>query len=363
MMLGPHIRLAQVVLPCPDLAATLGFFVDRLGFKVNMILPAESPTAAVISGHGVTLRLQSGPQRPAGAPPVLRLLCDLSALPPGTARELVAPGGTRIELVDASPPLDVPAGRQEFVLTRKVGEGAWGTGRAGMQYRDLIPSRLGGRFVASHIRIPEGGPVPDYVHFHKVRFQMIFCRAGWARLVYEDQGEPFVLGAGDCVLQPPEIRHRVLEASPGLEVVEIGCPAVHETFADHILRLPTGRDLPERSFGGQRFVRHVAAGAPWVPWRIAGFEARDTAIGAATDGLAGTRAVRARPGAAPGAAAPPHAGELMFLFILAGALELEGAALGRHRLGADDCCVIPAGAAYSIRADAGLEMLEVTLPA
>jgi mannose-6-phosphate isomerase-like protein (cupin superfamily) len=192
---------------------------------------------------------------------------------------------------------------------------------------------------------------------------MIFCRAGWVRLVYEDQGEPFVLGAGDCVLQPPEIRHRVLEASPGLEVVEIGCPAMHETFADHILQLPTGRDLPERSFGGQRFVRHLAADAPWIPWRIAGFEARDTGIGAATDGLAGARVVRPRPGAAPSTAAAPHAGEFMFLFVLAGALELEGEALGRHRLGADDCCVIPAGAAYSIRADAGLEMLEVTLPA
>ena len=34
-------------------------------------------------------------------------------------------------------------------------------GRAGMVYRDLIPDRLGGAFIASHITIPEGGPVPD----------------------------------------------------------------------------------------------------------------------------------------------------------------------------------------------------------
>ena len=161
-----------------------------------------------------------------------------------------------------------------------------------MQYRDLIPSRLGGRFVASHIRIPEGGPVPDYVHFHKIRFQMIYCRKGWTRLVYEDQGEPFLLRAGDCVLQPPEIRHRVLEASPGLEMIEVGCPAVHETIADHVLQLPTPHLLPERRFAGQRFVRHVAASARWEPWRLPGFEARDTGIGAATEGLAGVRVVR-----------------------------------------------------------------------
>ena len=46
---------------------------------------------------------------------------------------------------------------------------------------------------------------------------MIYCMKGWVRLVYEDQGEPFLLEPGDCVLQPPEIRHRVLESPPGLD--------------------------------------------------------------------------------------------------------------------------------------------------
>ena len=46
-----------------------------------------------------------------------------------------------------------------------------------MRYRDLIP-RLGGRFIASHILIDQGGPVSDYVHFHSVRFQMIYCHNG-----------------------------------------------------------------------------------------------------------------------------------------------------------------------------------------
>ena len=38
----------------------------------------------------------------------------------------------------------------------------WVIGRAGMRYRDLIPGRLGGSIIASHIRIPDAGPVPDY---------------------------------------------------------------------------------------------------------------------------------------------------------------------------------------------------------
>ena len=71
-----------------------------------------------------------------------------------------------------------------------------------MEYRDLLPDRLGGRLIASHIRIRDGGPVPDYVHYHAIDFQLIYVRAGWVRVVYEDQGPPFVMHAGDCVVQP-----------------------------------------------------------------------------------------------------------------------------------------------------------------
>jgi mannose-6-phosphate isomerase-like protein (cupin superfamily) len=356
--LGERIRLAQVVVPCPDLGASLAFFTERLGFKLNLIFPADAPTTAVVSGHGLTLRLERGE----AAPMTLRLLCDRAALPAGTPPALTAPEGTRIELADAVQPVAVPEGRQEFVLTR-MGEGLdqWNTGRAGMQYRDLIPSRLGGRFIASHIRIPEGGPVPDYVHFHRIRFQMIYCKEGWARLVYEDQGAPFLFQAGDCVLQPPEIRHRVLEASAGLEVIEIGCPALHETFADHAMSLPTPHRLPERDFGGQRFVRHVAAAARWLPWRAAGFEARDTGIAAATDGLAGARVVRAQGDAE--ARFEAHDGEFLFFFVLKGDVALDVERHGQHRLQANDSCVVPAGVRYALNAEAGAELLEVALPA
>jgi len=354
--LAEHVRMAQVLLPCRDLAATLAFFTDRLGFKINLIFPADSPHTAVVSGHGLTLRLETAT---AMAPVTLRLLCDLAALPAGTPHVLASPDGARIELVEARLPVEVPAGTQEFVLSRMGDD--WGVGRAGMQYRDLIPSRLGGRFIASHIRIPVGGPVPDYVHFHRIRFQMIYCKAGWARLVYEDQGEPFLFQAGDCVLQPPEIRHRVLEASDGLEVVEIGCPALHETFADHAMTLPTPHLLPERDFGSQRFVRHVAAEAKWLPWRAPGFEMRDTGIATATDGLAGARVVRPRGNGA--ATFGAHGGEFLFFFVLAGDMALEVQGHEAHRLKVNDSCVIPADVGYALEASGGTELLEVILPA
>ena len=186
---------------------TMGFFTGRLGFRIESIHPADDPALAVISGHGLRLRLQRGADGAAGT---LRLSCR-DPLAWG-ARELVAPNGTRIDLVAAHPALVVPPPRPEFVVNRRQGGAPWREGRAGMRYRDLLPGRQGGRFVAAHIAIPGGGPVADYVHFHRVRFQLIYCLEGWASVVYEDQGPPFTLRAGDCVLQPPEIRHRVLES-------------------------------------------------------------------------------------------------------------------------------------------------------
>src|SRR5688572_10500318 len=283
------IRGAQVVVPCANLAATLEHLSGALGFRVELVMPADAPAMAVVSGYGLTLCLRHAPERSGAKPITLRVLAESPARLARIAGS-GAHGDIAFEVEDARAPILVPPGEQRFVLTRLEGTDSWGVGRAGMLYRDLIPGRLGGRFIASHIRITQGGPVPDWVHYHRIRFQMIYCRTGTARLVYEDQGEPFLFNAGDCVLQPPEIRHRVLEASDGFEVIEIGCPAVHETHADPTLELPTGNDLPDRRFGGQRFVRHVAAGATWQPWPASepasGFEARDTGIAVATDGLA-----------------------------------------------------------------------------
>ena len=118
------------------------------------------------------------------------------------------------------------------MVKRLKDEAPWIIGRAGMHYRDLIPDRLGGSIIASHIRIPDGGPVPDMVHYHTVGFQLIYCYKGWVDLVYEDQGPAFRLHEGNCVIQPPKIRHKVLYASDNIEVIEIGVPAEHVTTID-----------------------------------------------------------------------------------------------------------------------------------
>jgi quercetin dioxygenase-like cupin family protein len=348
-----NIEAAEVVVACSELDATLPFFTERLGFRVEAIAPADDPSVVVIAGHGLRLRLERGGR---GAPGVLRLVCRDPAAVAGGATELVAPNGTRIEIVAAHPPLAVPPLRPSFVISRNDAEARWHVGRAGMRYRDLIPDRQGGRFIASHIELADGGPVPDYVHFHKIRFQLIYCYRGWSRLVYEDQGPPFLLQAGDCVLQPPRIHHRVLESSAGHEVIEIGCPAHHETVAGHDIELPTQVLRPDRDFDGQRFVRHVAAKADWQ--RASGALVRDLGIAAATGGVASARVLRPL-------ATPPrrHDAELYFLFVLEGAAVLQSDRRS-HRLTRGCAVVVPAGVEHAlVEPSDDLELLEVVSPA
>ncbi len=352
------VRAAEVVLPCTELDETLAFYTQRLGFRVAAIFPADNPRVAVVAGHGLRVRLEKGR---VGDPGVLRLLCDDPAAVAGGESHLTAPNGTRIELLAWETPLVVPEARPSFALTRMGKEAAWGAGRAGMLYRELVPDRQGGRFIASHIRIPEGGPVPDYVHFHRIRFQMIYCYKGWVRVVYEDQGPAFVLEAGDCVLQPPLIRHRVLESSAGLEVIEISCPAEHETLADLDQELPTNGLRPDRDFVGQRFIWHRANAATWSPARVPGFESRDLGIGRATDGLAAAHVARWR-----GSASPPlstHDAAFLFHFVLAGEATLRREGHRAEPLGAGDAVVIPPGLKHAIAGSSHeLELLQVGLP-
>ncbi|MBU9597984.1 cupin [Burkholderia multivorans] len=347
-----------VPMHCTDLPATMHFFIARLGFRLDAIFPADSPRTAILSYDGFRIRLGLDVRDGIGT---LTVLCDDPAQLPGDTRELIAPNGVVVRLVHADPPMIVPATRQQLVLSHAHDGVQWSVGRAGMRYRDLLPERHGGAFIASHIRILEGGPVPDYVHYHKIRFQMIFCRKGWVRVVYEGQGEPFVLEAGDCVLQPPEIRHRVLESSAGAEVIELGSPAQHITMADHEMTLPTSVYARGHEFNGQCFVRHVAKQATWHAWNSPGFVVADTGIGAATNGLAGARIVR--PQGEQREVVRVHDTEFCLFFVLAGSLKVRQGD-STWRLAADDSIAIPGKLRYSFeRCSADLELLEVTLPA
>ena len=348
---------AEVLLPTKELRDDIPFFTKVLGMRMDEIFPADNPSAAVFSGFGLRVRVEKGADT---APGVLRILCDDPILIAGGRTQLVAPNGTRIDILALSPPVVMPSTTHEFVVRRMADQAPWVIGRAGMQYRDLIPSRLGGSIIASHIRIPNGGPVPDMVHFHSVGFQLIYCYKGWVDLVYEDQGQPFRLKAGNCVIQPPEIRHRVLFASDNVEVIEIGVPAEHITTIDHKMVLPTTELRPDRIFEGQKFVHHEAHDAEWVPFRLPGFVSRDTTISHNTQTVAGVQIVKRGPGKPVWAT---HNSDIHFTFVLQGNLTLEGANQPVQQLGAGDAFVVPPGMPVCYAAPSeDVELLEVSLP-
>lgn len=286
---------------CEDFSSALEL-LRSAGFRLDVIYPADEPRAAILSMGGRSVRLK--------APDAPELPCSL-------------------------PPFD--AG---FVLT-KAGVSSV-EGRAGMAYRDLIPGRLGGRYIASHIAIAKPGPVADWVHFHRIAVQMIYVRRGWVRLVYEGQGEPFVMNEGDLVLQPPEIRHRVLESSSGLEVIEITAPALHETLADHEFLLP-GDAGGKGDNLGQSFLYHQASGAPWT--NFAAGEAQETGVKLASRSLLDARTIR--PCGAREVAFAPHDGELVFGFVLEGSARLDFGS--GFDLGPADAFVVPPQQGWNLR--------------
>lgn len=348
---------AEIRLPTQELRHDIPFFTKVLGMRMDMIYPADDPSVAVFSGHGIRLRIEKGaPEQPG----TLRILTDNPDTFADGQRVLTAPNGTRIEVEERDPPLVMPETVHSFVVRRLKDQAPWIIGRAGMHYRDLVPDRLGGSIIASHIRIPDGGPVPDMVHFHKVGFQLIFCIHGWVDVVYEDQGDKLRLTAGDCFIQPPEIRHRVLEASDNVQVIEIGVPAEHVTEIDHEMALPTPQYRPDREWQGQRFVYNKAKDATWQPFRLPGYVCRDTTIAENTKGVAGVQVVRRGQGDPVWSS---HDTDIHFTFVMNGEVTLEGEGREPYRLEQGDAFVIPPGMLTRLSDPSDdIELLEVTLP-
>jgi mannose-6-phosphate isomerase-like protein (cupin superfamily) len=331
-----------VRIPADPLDATVEF-LERLGFRLDEIAPADEPAEARMTGHGLSLRLDRAYRGSAEL-----VLSAGGALAPG---RYSGPSGLVVEVAAPGRP-EAALATPSFVHTR-LAETPFHEGRAGLLYRDLLPSRLGGRWVASHIRAPSGGPVKDRVHHHSVRLQLIYCLSGEAQLVYEEQGPPFAFRAGDLVLQPPGLRHQVLSATAGFEVVEIASPAWHPTSFDHELALPMPARAPDRSRSGQRFLHAVADRCP-SEVVAPGVEARDLGLDAASGGLATARVLQFRDA---GTVQLRPSEDLEFLFVSAGTGSLQGPT--EASLAAGDALALPPGP-FALVGSPGLQVLEVS---
>ena len=133
--------------------------------------------------------------------------------------------------------------KQAWKFNHSVADQAeWAPGmRKIFDYRDLgIKDSTNGEYVAHVIRA-NGKNETDNVqqwHTHECEFQMIFVIKGWATFEYEGQGQ-HTIREGDCVLQPPLIRHREVACSDDFEVLEIVNPG---DFKTHLVDAPSGSE-------------------------------------------------------------------------------------------------------------------------
>jgi uncharacterized RmlC-like cupin family protein len=97
-------------------------------------------------------------------------------------------------------------------------------------YRDLgIAAATSGLCQAHVIRMQS--PCTDDVrkrHAHQADLQLIYVLRGWIKNEFDGHGEQ-MMSQGSCWLQPPGIKHTVLDYSPDVELLEIIVPADFRT--------------------------------------------------------------------------------------------------------------------------------------
>jgi hypothetical protein len=102
--------------------------------------------------------------------------------------------------------------------------------RSYAQYRDLGMSKATNGLLQAHVirLLPPCDPaVVSKRHFHDVDLQMIYVLKGWMKGEYD--GEVVTMHAGAAWLQPPRIKHTVLDYSDDCELLEIIVPAEFDT--------------------------------------------------------------------------------------------------------------------------------------
>lgn len=97
--------------------------------------------------------------------------------------------------------------------------------------RDLgISEATGGEFFAQVHRAAGRPPREKDVHYHTTQFQMNYVLKGWCVFEFEGEGT-FTFNAGDSWLQPPGIRHALVDFSEDFEVLEVCAPGDFETHS------------------------------------------------------------------------------------------------------------------------------------
>jgi len=99
------------------------------------------------------------------------------------------------------------------------------------KYRDLgFAAATHGLAQAHVIRLigPCNPAEVSKLHFHDLEFQMVYVLKGWVKTYMEGQGET-VMQQGSAWIQPPRIKHLIMDYSDDVELLEVVLPAEFKT--------------------------------------------------------------------------------------------------------------------------------------
>lgn len=147
------------------------------------------------------------------------------------ATKRTRPGARRARPVAKAEAKAKPRRKHTFVASHLREEDFDGGLRRYAKYRDLGMSQATGGMVQAHVVrfVPPCRPEEvSKLHFHDVEFQMVYVLKGWIKSDFDGAGA-VTMREGSCWLQPPKIKHAVLDYSDDCELLEIILPADFET--------------------------------------------------------------------------------------------------------------------------------------
>jgi quercetin dioxygenase-like cupin family protein len=124
-----------------------------------------------------------------------------------------------------------PHGKQRFTVSHPSESDFAGGLRRYAKYRDLGISAATNGLVQAHVVqfVPPCRPEEvSKLHYHDVEFQMVYVLKGSIKTELEGQGA-ITMREGSCWIQPPRVKHKVLDYSDDCRVLEIVLPADFKT--------------------------------------------------------------------------------------------------------------------------------------
>ena len=124
-----------------------------------------------------------------------------------------------------------PRAKQRFTVSHHSEAGFDGGLRRYAKYRDLGINAATNGLVQAHVIqfVPPCRPEEvSKLHYHDVEFQMVYVLKGSIKTELEGQGA-ITMRQGSCWIQPPRVKHKVLDYSDDCELLEIILPANFET--------------------------------------------------------------------------------------------------------------------------------------